>query len=260
MLGAIVGDVIGSVYEHHNIKTKEFPLFSLDCCPTDDSVFTLAIAKAVLQSRPDHSDLADNAVKWMQRLGRIYPDAGYGRKAWRWIRSPKPKPYNSYGNGSAMRVSPVAYAAGSLEDAEELAVLVTEITHDHPEGIKGAKAVAGAVYLALHGADKAAIRAYIRQYYALDFTIDAIRDSYDFQVSCQESVPQALEAFLESESFEDAIRTAISLGGDSDTIAAITGSVAGPFYGIPEDIAEQTRRCLDERQCWLLDEFCQRYL
>ena len=196
----------------------------------------------------------------MQALGRKYPAAGYGGRFRRWLISAEPAPYHSFGNGAAMRVSPCAWAAGSLEEARTLARAVTEVTHDHPEGLKGAEAAAVAAYLALHGKSIPEIRAKIvENYYPLDFTLDDIRPEYSFDVSCQGSVPQAIVAFLESTGFEDAIRNAISIGGDSDTIAAIAGGIAGAFYGVPAELRRQALRFLDAGQREILNRFEERF-
>lgn len=260
MLGAIIGDIVGSRFEWHNCKSKEFDLFTSRCRPTDDSNMTLAVAQAFLRAKEDKSDLAEQAVASMRELGAIYPRCGFGGRFAAWLRSDDPQPYGSWGNGSAMRVSPCAWAADSLEEALRFSDEVTAVTHDHPEGLKGARAVTAAIWLARTGADKQAIREHIQQnYYALDFTIDAIRPEYRFDVSCQGSVPQAIEAFLESDSFEDAVRTAVSVGGDSDTIAAITGSIAQAYYGIPEEISAQALTCLDNRQQSILTDFSEKY-
>lgn len=260
MLGAIIGDIVGSRFEWHNIKSKEFVLFTPDCRPTDDSIMTLAVAKAILSCEGDYSSLANQAVACMQELGRRYPNAGYGGRFKRWLSTPHPQPYVSYGNGSAMRVSPCAYAADTLDGAKALAKAVTEVTHNHPEGVKGAEATVAAIFLALHGSGIAEIRNYISEnYYPMEFTLDEIRPSYAFDVSCQGSVPQAITAFLESTGFEDAIRSAISIGGDSDTIAAITGSIAEAYYGIPADIKSWAIQYLDEIQLNILSRFEVKY-
>ena len=260
MLGAIIGDIVGSRFEWHNIKTREFDLFDPACRPTDDTVMTLAIAKALLACKDDRSDLDAQAVRWMRELGRRYPHAGYGSRFQFWLRTPSPAPYNSFGNGSAMRVSPCAYAARSLEDALALARTTAGVTHDHPEGIRGAQAAAAAAYLALHGSGIREIREHVAaSYYALDFTLDEIRPGYSFDVSCQGSVPQAITAFLESDSFEDALRGAVSIGGDSDTIAAIAGGIAGAYYGVPEPIAQRAMSFLDEYERAILLEFQARF-
>jgi len=257
MLGAIIGDIAGSRFEWHNIKTKDFELFSnTRCHPTDDSVMTLAVADAILECKGDYSKLSGYAVKCMQLLGRKYPHAGYGGKFKAWLRSEDPKPYNSWGNGSAMRVSPCGFAASSLEEAIYLADEVTKVTHNHPEGMKGAEATAAAIFMAKSGSSLPDIRDYINEnFYKIDFKLDDIRPSYTFDVSCQGSVPQALEAFFESADFEDAIRNAISIGGDSDTIAAITGGIAEAYYGIPADIRERALTFLYEDELRILNDF-----
>ena len=256
MIGAIIGDIVGSRFEWDNIKTKEFELFDLECSFTDDSVMTLAVAQAILKCGGDLDALEREAVACMRELGKRYPLAGYGGRFTMWLLSKNPKPYNSFGNGSAMRVSPCGFAAKTLEETIALADAVTKVTHNHPEGMKGAEATAAAIFLARSGASMQEIRDHIEQnYYKIDFTLDEIRPTYTFDVSCQGSVPQALEAFFESTDFEDAIRNAISIGGDSDTIAAITGGIAQAFYGIPDDLRNQTVLFLDETQLKILSEF-----
>lgn len=250
MLGAMIGDIVGSVYEFDNIKTKEFPLFREDCRFTDDTVMTIAVRNA-LQDYDEDKDLdgfKKCLVKEMRRLGRKFPDRGYGGRFAQWLLMEPPKSYGSFGNGSAMRVSPVGEYATSLEEALKLAKASAEVTHDHPEGIKGAQAVAAAVYLARqNGWGKERIKKFIEsEFYALDFTLDEIRDSYTFDVTCQGSVPQALECFFEGNSFEDVIRNCISIGGDCDTIAAIAGGIAENYYGIPEEIVEDAMKYLAE--------------
>lgn len=260
MMGAIIGDIAGSRFEASNHKSKDFELFTPHCSVTDDSIMTLAIAKAILECRNNKESLGELAVEHMQALGRLYPYCGFGGLFIQWVFSDDPEPYNSYGNGAAMRVSPCGYAAGSLEEAKELSRRVTEVTHNHPEGLKGAEATTVAVYLANAGRDLLEIREYIHtHYYPMTFTLDGIRPTYRFQASCQESVPQALIAFFESTGFEDAIRNAVSIGGDSDTIAAIAGAVAGAYYGIPEEIREEALSFLDERLVGILEEFERRY-
>ncbi len=235
MLGAIIGDIAGSRFEGViNHKSKEFDFFNQHCDFTDDTVLTVAIAAAVWACKGDYKKLGENAVKTLHCFGRLYEDRGYGGMFCQWLYSKNKRPYNSYGNGAAMRVSPVAWAAKTLPQAKAFSRVVTEVTHNHPEGIKGAEATAVCIFLARKDYEIAKIRRHIsKNYYPLDFTLDEIRDTYDFDASCQGSVPQAIEAFLESNSFEDAIRNAISIGGDSDTIAAITGSIAEAYYGIP---------------------------
>ncbi len=260
MIGAIVGDIVGSIYEYKNIKTKDFPLFQPYCEATDDSVMPLAIGQAILETREYPDMLGSQAVQCMVRLGNRYPNAGYGGSFMKWLRKARytktPKPYNSYGNGGAMRVSPCGFAAASLEEALKMARTVTEVTHNHPEGMKGAEATAAAVFLARTGKSKQEIRDYITgHYYDLSFTLDEIRPVYRYDVSAQGTVPQALVAFLEGESFEDAIRNAISIGGDSDTVAAVTGGVAEAYWGVPEDIRAQAEQFLDPHQRSLVHAF-----
>ncbi len=256
MLGAIVGDIAGSLYEFGGTKSKDFQLFPVQSRPTDDSIMTIAIACACVDADCTHEEEFKRAVcHYMRLLGRQYPYAGYGEMFFDWLMHDDAGPYNSFGNGSAMRVSPVAWVADSLEEAERLAQWSAEVTHDHPEGIRGAQAVAAAVYLARTGKAKEQIRDYIQQhYYDLDFTIDAIRPSYRFDVTCQGSVPQAIVCFLEARDFEDAIRNAISLSGDSDTQAAMAGAIAEAFFGIPEKIQEEALDRLDATLMDYLDE------
>ncbi|MBR2823250.1 MAG: N-6 DNA methylase [Clostridia bacterium] len=259
MLGAIVGDISGSRFEWRNLKSKEFDLLTYHCHLTDDSNMTLAVAQAILQSKKDWSDLPEEAVKAMRELGKKYPH-GYGSRFKQWLLSAEPQPYGSWGNGSAMRVSPCAWAAGSLEEALLLSDAVTGVTHNHPEGIKGARAITSAIWMARNGSSILEIRDHIHDhYYPLDFTLDQIREEYSFDVSCQGSVPQAIEAFLESTGFEDAIRNAISIGGDSDTIAAMAGSIAEAYYGIPADIRKHALTFLDETQLGIVMAFEQQY-
>lgn len=247
MYGAIIGDIVGSRFENIGNKRKEFHLFSQYSLFTDDTAMTVAVADALLTD----GDFAAAMQKW----GRKYPRAGYGGKFIQWIFSNDPKPYGSWGNGSAMRVSPCALIAGSLEEALELAERSAAVTHDHPDGIKGAKAIAAAVYLAKTGRTKEEIRDYIEEnYYSLDFTLDEIRPRYRFDASCRGSVPQAIVAFLESTDFEDAIRNAVSLGGDSDTIGAMAGSIAWRFYSRENGPTARMREIWAEAAGYLPDE------
>ena len=258
MIGAIVGDIAGSRFEFDNHKSKDFELFvsydkltgtgdedlkaMMDSSSySDDSVMTLAIAKAILRWKemksPTCQDLSRLAVESMREFGKMYPLAGYGGTFEVWLQDETMGPYNSWGDGAAMRVSACGWAGRTIDEVKAMSRAVTEVTHNHPEGIKGAEATAVATFLARNGKSKGEIKLVIFQdYYSLDFTLDEIRPGYEFDVSCQGSVPQALEAFVESTSFEDAIRNAVSIGGDSDTIAAICGAVAGAFYGVPDDI------------------------
>ena len=234
MYGAILGDIIGSPYEFdRGNKTKDFPLFSKHSTFTDDTVMTLAVADALLDAQPD-ADLEwtrNRLIHGMQRFGKEFPYAGYGGMFRHWLRARDPQPYGSYGNGSAMRVSSVGWLYNDLGTVRRMACLSAEVTHNHPEGIKGAVATAAAVFLARTGHSKEEIRRHIEErYYPLDRTLDEIRPVYQFNEICQGTVPEAIIAFLESDSFEDAIRNAVSIGGDSDTIGAITGSIAYAFY------------------------------
>lgn len=279
MMGAVVGDVVGSRFEFSNLKSKDFELFHAPSddgrkskgrcsasCFTDDSVMTLALAEALaIAWRPERSGPQSSrqgrlrklklcAIESMRTFGRLFPGAGYGGRFRRWLNEERPQAYESWGNGAAMRVSACGWAAQSLEEAIELSDAVTQVTHNHPEEMKGAAVTAACVYLALAGKSMEEIRAYVEKTYRkLDFTLDEIRPTYEFDESCQGTVPQALEAFFESTSFEDAIRNAISIGGDSDTIGAITGAVAGAYYGIPRDIYE---KAVSHLPASLLGAFC----
>ncbi len=254
MIGALAGDIIGSVYERFPLKTTTFPLFHSHCRFTDDSVMTIAVADAILTG-------AEYAAS-MKRWGRKYPDAGYGGSFFRWIFQDDARPYHSWGNGSAMRVSPVGWAFDTIDDVLREAENTAEVSHDHPEGIKGAQAVALAVFLARTGQTKDAIRHEIssRFGYHLDRTIDAIRPTYTFDVSCQGSVPEAMIAFLESSNYEDAVRKAVSLGGDSDTLACIAGSIAEAFYrDISDDLRRTAQAFLPEEMLDVLTAFEQQF-
>ena len=260
MYGAILGDIVGSPYEFdwNNYKAKDFPLFRERSEFTDDTVMTLAVAKALLDTRGQTDDAVRAAlVREMQRLGRAYPDRGYGARFGGWLYADEPQPYQSYGNGSAMRVSPAAWLAADLPEALHLAQRTAEVTHDHPEGIRGAQATAAAVFLARTGHSKADIRAYVEREFGYDLsrTCNEIRPGYRHVESCQETVPEAITAFLESTDFEDALRTAVSLGGDSDTLAAITGSIAEAFYGVPEPLRQECLRRLPQELAELLREW-----
>ena len=260
MLGAIIGDIAGSRFEWHNRKSKEFTLFHKACHYTDDSVMTLAVAQALLECGENFKGLERGVIATMQAWGRAYPRVGYGGRFQQWLEQEQPTRYRSFGNGAAMRVSGCGWAGSSVEEVQRLSKIVTAVTHNHPEGLKGAEATAVAVFLARTGSTKEAIRSYVQEhYYALDFTLEKIRPSYHFDVSCQGSVPQALEAFLEAENFEDAIRNAISLGGDSDTIGAIAGSVAEAYYGVPTKLREQALTYLEPEMVQLLERFEQHF-
>lgn len=258
MIGAIFGDVVGSIYEWDNIKTKDFELCQPKMFFTDDTVMTLAVAKALMEYKAGKGMLQDLTVKNMQELGRRYPDAGYGARFDGWIYSANPRPYNSWGNGSAMRVSACGWVGESLDEVKKLSYEVTVVTHDHPEGLKGAEAVAVAIFMARTGKTKDEIKKEMQKYYRLDKCLDEIRPTYRFNESCQETVPQAIQAFLEAEDFEDAIRNAISLGGDSDTLAAITGSIAEAYCGVKQEHREFVKSKLDDRLRNICEEFAGR--
>lgn len=257
MFGAIIGDIVGSRFEFFNNKNgKDFNLFDEKCRFTDDTVMSLAICKSLMECNENYSELSNKIIENMQYLGEVYPYAGYGGMFCKWLRDKNPKPYNSFGNGAAMRVSAVAYEATTIYEVKKLSKIVTEITHNHPEGIKGAEAVSIAIFLARIGKDKKQIKEYIENnYYTLNFTIDEIRDNYSFDETCQGSVPQALECFFESTDFEDAIRIAMSLGGDSDTIGAMVGSIAEAYYGVPNHIKEAAIYYLDNFLYDIVKEF-----
>ncbi|NOQ37032.1 MAG: ADP-ribosylglycohydrolase family protein [Methylococcaceae bacterium] len=253
MLGAISGDIIGSIYEWNPIKITDFVLFGNKCDYTDDTVLTVAIAYSILEN-------VDYAVA-LKRFGNNYT-AGYGSNFYNWLQSPSYEPYNSWGNGSAMRVSPVGFAFDSVETVLEQAKKSAEVTHNHPEGIKGAQAVALAIYLARTGADKEVIKKEIsnRFDYNLERSLEEIRPSYVFEVSCQKSVPESIIAFLESNNFEESIRNAISLGGDSDTMACIAGSIAEAFYQqVPEKIVQHSKQKLPDEFLKIIDKFYKKY-
>lgn len=254
MIGAIAGDIIGSVFEPQPIKTKKFPLFIENSGFTDDTVLTVAIADAILNRK-------DYAVS-LKSFGRQYPFAGYGMSFLEWIHSAESLPYNSWGNGSAMRVSPVGFAFDTADEVLTEAEHSAAVTHNHPEGIKGAQAAALAIFLAKNGSSKKDIQGEIEERfgYHLDRALDDIRPAYRFDVSCQGSVPEAIIAFMESEDFEDAIRNGISLGGDSDTIACISGGIAQAYYqDIPNGIINKVRKRLPEAFLEIIDIFNESY-
>lgn len=256
MLGAIIGDIVGSRFEWNNIKTKHFEFLTYSCTVTDDSIMSLALAQVILGCAGKYTRLGDLAIQSMREIGRFYPNCGYGGMFRKWIHSDAPRPYNSFGNGAAMRVSACGFAARTLDEARLLSQKVTEVTHNHPEGLKGAEATAVCIFMARNGKNILAIQDYVNEtYYPMNFTLDGIRDSYRFDVTCQGTVPQAIMAFLESAGFEDAIRNAISIGGDSDTLAAITGGIAEAYYGIPTDIRKHALTFLDERLLSILVDF-----
>ena len=251
MYGAILGDIIGSPFEFdRGDKTKEFDLFTKGCDFTDDSVMTIAVGEAILAVGPEATvkEIEEAVVTNMQDWGKRYPYAGYGGRFRYWLRERNPKPYGSYGNGSAMRVSAVGWLYDSLERTREVARATANVTHNHPEGIKGAEATASAIYMARNESSKEEIKEYIERefHYNLDRTLDEIRPGYHMDETCQRTVPEAIIAFLESKDFEDAIRNAVSLGGDTDTLGAITGSIAEAFYGISDVLIAECRSRIDE--------------
>ena len=262
IMGAIIGDIAGSRFEFYPHKSKDFELlvmsenylspkqtfkeFNNTCRFTDDTVMTIAIANALIESNGNYSNLSKLAIKNMKTFGKKYPFAGYGNNFNRWLNLPNAEPYNSFGNGSATRISPIPYFAKSLKDVKDLTKTVTNITHNHPEGLKGAEVVACCIWYALNGYNKDYIKAFVENYYDLNFNYDTLLKSYVHDESCQNSVPQSIYAFLISNSYEDAIRTAISMGGDADTMACIAGSIAAAYYGIPKELEEAGIKFLTE--------------
>jgi ADP-ribosylglycohydrolase len=254
MLGAVAGDIIGSVHEFLQEKTMDFPLFVESSRFTDDSVLTIAVADCLLTG--------SSYVDRFHEYARSYPDRVYGAGFWRWVESGSREPYNSWGNGAAMRVSPVGFALPALEDVLREAKRSAEVTHNHPEGIRGAQATAAAIFLGRQGESKIRIRAYIQQRFGYDLnrTIEGIRPTYSFNESCQGTVPEAIIAFLDSSDYEEAVRLAISLGGDADTLACIAGGIAEAFYGgVPKDIAEPAMARLDDTLRKTVVRFYQEY-
>ena len=263
MYGAILGDMIGSPYEFDmGNKRKEFPLFSERSTFTDDTVMTIAVAEAFLDNDllMDEAIIRQRLIESMHKYGKMYPDAGYGGRFGMWLFLEGSEPYNSYGNGSAMRVSSVAWLCPDLETVRAMAGVSAAVTHNHPEGIKGAEATASAIFLARTGKSKAEIKAYIEEAFGYDLsrTCDEIRPGYHHVESCQETVPEAITAFLEGRSFEDVIRTAVSLGGDCDTLTCIAGSIAEGFYGVPEELKKECRNCLPQQLLNVLLRFEER--
>ena len=258
MYGAILGDIIGSVYEWHNIKTKEFPLLIRESRYTDDSAMTIAVAEALLDTLgKDRAARRDAVIRSMQKWGRRYPNAGYGGRFYDWLYNRDPHPYNSWGNGSAMRVSSAGWLFDSLEETLQAAEDTAIVTHSHPEGIKGAKCVAAVIFLLRNGKTKDEIRKFVTDVFGYDLTrtCDEIRPGYHFDVSCQGTVPVAITAFLEGKDFEDVIRTAVSLGGDCDTLTCIAGGMAEAMYGVPEELKEECRKRLKPDMVKVLDRF-----
>ena len=260
MYGALLGDIIGSPFEFDmGNKSKEFPLFSKNSTFTDDSVMTIAVGNAFLDAQPnaDIEWIRRRLISSMKQYGRRFPRAGYGGMFRRWLKCDDPQPYGSFGNGSAMRVSSAAWLYNDLETVRSMARLSAEVSHNHPEGIKGAEATASAIFLARTGNTKEEIKAYIVDNFGYDLsrTCDEIRPGYHHVETCQETVPEAITAFLEGKSFEDVIRTAVSLGGDCDTLTCIAGSIAEGFYGIPEELKQECRNRLPEELRKVLDQY-----
>lgn len=259
MIGAILGDMIGSPYEFGaKCKRKEFPLFIRNSTFTDDSVMTLAIAEGLMDSTSKaDEEIKETLIASVQKWGHKYPYAGYGGMFRRWLRAANPQPYNSFGNGSAMRVSSVGWMYDTIEETRHIARLTAEITHNHPEGVKGAESIAAAIFLARTGSTKEEIKQYIIDNFNYDLsrTCDEIRPHYTFDETCQGTVPEAIIAFLEGNDFEDVIRTAVSLGGDCDTLTCIAGSIAEAFYGVPEELELAGKARLHEDMLEVLGRF-----
>jgi type I restriction enzyme M protein len=250
MLGAIIGDTVGSVYEFNNIRSKDFALFSKDSFLTDDSIMTLAVAEIMKKGHiNDKEKIIDTLKKW----GRKYPDRGYGGSFYRWLFGNSREPYYSYGNGAAMRISPVAWYANNEDEVRDFSKKVTEVTHDHPEGLKGAEVTAMCVYYARIGKTKQFIEEYVKQFYNIDFNYKELKQTYWFNETCQDTVPQAIYCFLISKNFEDCIRTTISIGGDCDTTAAISCAIAGAYYGIPKKFKDKILTYLNKEMREILN-------
>ena len=240
MLGAIIGDIVGSRFEFNNIKTKEFKLFDKGCMVTDDSVMSVAVAEMCLNGYvPNNKEMI---IKTFKKWGQNYPNAGYGGRFFHWVLSDNPLPYNSYGNGSAMRISAIGFYANTKEEVEEYSKAVTEVTHNHPEGIKGAYVTAMCIFMARNGSTKEEIKEFVSKYYDINFDYETLRKTYRHEEEiCQNTVPQAIYCFLISNGFEDCLRTTISIGGDCDTTAAISCAIAEAYYGIPKRIKEEVQ-------------------
>ncbi len=255
MIGAIAGDIIGSAYEFNFTKSTDFELFTPHSRFTDDTVLTIAVADCILNGK--------SYPTVFKNYGHRYPNAGYGNMFAMWLDSDYHAPYNSYGNGSAMRVSPIGFAFTNINSVLEEAKKSAEVTHNHPEGVKGAQAVASAIYLAREGYSKDAIRDYVEENFAYELhrPLDEIRPNYSFDETCQGSVPESIIAFLESSDYEDAVRKAVSLGGDSDTQACIAGGIAQAYYKvIPKYIINKVRKILNEELLHVVDQFAERYM
>lgn len=250
LYGAVIGDIAGSRFERgYNPKKKNFEFFHYNDRFTDDTVMSMAIYEAtrdIVQSKCNDEYAKQLYIKYMQKWGQLYPDAGYGSSFYNWLYTKNPQPYGSWGNGSAMRVSAIGYMFNSLEETEKYAEISASVTHNHPEGIKGAKAIAGAIFLARTTHSKKIIKNYITNLgYSLKPSI-IVRPTYKFDVSCQGTIPVAVQAFLEGKNFEDVVRIAVSMGGDSDTLGAISGSIAEAYFGIPDNIKNKCKTYLDK--------------
>ena len=263
MYGAIIGDIVGSPYEFdRGNKTKEFDFLNDACTFTDDSVMTVAIAEALMKAKEckaSDEETKKLCIESMKKWGKGYPNCGFGARFYGWVLGDETEPYNSYGNGSAMRVSSAGWLYDTLEETLKYATLTAEVTHNHPEGIKGAQATAAAIFLARTGKDKPYIKKYIEENFAynLDRTLDEIRPDYHHVESCMRTVPEAIIAFLEGTDFEDCIRNAVSLGGDTDTLAAITGSIAEAYYGVPAEIIDRVKEVIPKEMLEILyRRFC----
>lgn len=256
LYGAIIGDIVGSIYEFRNLRSKKFPFFAGNGFITDDSCMTIALASAIKEWKENGGDLSEIAANWMRKIGNLYPDKGYGGMFYSWLKDPTMGSYNSWGNGAAMRVSAAGWLGTSVAEVKRLSYMITSPTHDHIEGIKGAEAVAVAIFLARNGCSKEEIAEYIeKNYYDLCDCLEDLQADYDWDSSCQGTVPPALQCFFESTDFEDAIRNAISIGGDSDTIGAITGSVAAAYYGIPAELKEQAKKYIPDDLLEIVEQF-----
>ena len=259
MIGAIIGDIVGSRFEGRGNIQKDFEFFTEHNKFTDDTVLTCAIARAILNSNDDFSNLKNNAILCMQELGNKYINCGYGYMFYNWLRQKNPQPYNSFGNGSAMRVSAIGYVAKTLKEVKTLSKIVTEVTHNHQEGIKGAEATSVAIFMALNGKTKQQIKDYIEKNYYIIPKNEQDVSSTCLEPTCQKTLPKCFYAFFNSNSFEDAIRKAVSLGGDTDTLGAITGSIAESFYGVPEEMKEKALSYLDDDLLKIVADFMKKH-
>ena len=258
MLGALIGDIVGSRFEFNNIKTKKFQLFHHDCSVTDDSVMSVAVAEMCLKGFVPNNK--DGIIKTFKKWGKKYPYAGYGSRFINWVLSNDINPYYSCGNGSAMRISAIGFYANTEEEVKLYSKSVTEVTHNHPEGLKGAEVTAMCIFMAKKGRTKEEIASYVKQYYDINFDYESLRQTYVHgQEICQITVPQAIYCFLISNDFEDCIRTTISIGGDCDTTASISGAIAEAFYGIPDEMKNQVRKFIPLDMYEIVDDFDKKY-